>query len=555
VPDAHIESQFSRRTLLKGVAALAGGAVASGALAACAPAVPTATAPATTAPSAAAPATQARKGGSLIIASGDALVPDLAYGNAFGPQGFTALQWIWPLFRTKPASFEVINALAEGYAPSADGLSHKVTLRSGISFHDGSPIDAAAVAANLKAAFDQKDPLRGSGAYQGITTFFGGFPGNFKSVEVNDARTLTVSLAAPRADLRGALCYIYMVNPKVLQANPQGYGTDVSLLKNAGSGPFRVADFQPGQFVEFTRFDGFFEEAYLDKLRIQNVADPSARFLALKGGQVQVATGLSRADYEAASKDPAFRVHVSNPGGNVFMAFNATKNDLLRTNKDVREAIVRAMNRQAYVDAFYPKGLAQLGTQVALAPGTPGFNADVKPLPYDPDSAKALLQKAGVTNLAMTMIDPPAFGGASELKSQMEAIAADLGKVGIKVDTNLTDLAGYLAGTKDHDINVTVYGNSGNDIGVASLYFRRPPTTYQAPADPRYAQLLQDAEVATSADAQNAKLKELMAIASDNVVGAPIAYLSVAAVSGSKVHDISMTASPLDPQHRAWIEA
>ena len=117
-------------------------------------------------------------------------------------------------------------------------------------------------------------------------------------------------------------------------------------------------------------------------------------------------------------------------------------------------------------------------------PADARFNADVKPLPYHPDSAKALLQKAGVTNLAMTMIDPPAFGGASELKSQMEAIAADLGKVGIKVDTNLTDLAGYLAGTKDHDINVTVYGNSGNDIGVASLYFRRPPTTYQAPADP-----------------------------------------------------------------------
>ena len=76
-----------------------------------------------------------------------------------------------------------------------------------------------------------------------------------------------------------------VVNPKAMQANPQGYGTDVALLKTAGSGPFRIADFQPGQFVEFTRFDGFFEEAYLDKLRIQNVADPSARFLALKGGQ------------------------------------------------------------------------------------------------------------------------------------------------------------------------------------------------------------------------------------------------------------------------------
>ena len=98
--------------------------------------------------------------------------------------------------------------------------------------------------------------------------------------------------------------------------------------------------------------------------------------------------------------------------------------------------------------------------------------------------------------------DPPAFGGASELKAQMEAIASDLGKVGIKVETTLTDLAGYLANTKDNDIAVTVYGNSGNDIGVASLYFRRPPTTYQTPADPRYPQLLADAEVALDADTQ-----------------------------------------------------
>ena len=213
------------------------------------------------------------------------------------------------------------------------------------------------------------------------------------------------------------------------------------------------------------------------------------------------------------------------------------------------------MNRPAYVESFYPKGLAVVATQVALAPGTPGFNPDLKALPYDVDGAKKLLEKAGVKSLALTMIDPPAFGGASELKSQMEAIAADLGKVGITVETKLTDVAGYLAGTKDYDINVTVYGNSGNDIGVASLYFRRPPTTYQAPADPRYATLLAEAEVALDLSTQNAKLKQLMQIATENVARAPIAHLAVAAVSVAKVHDISMTASPLDPQHRAWIEA
>src|SRR5215831_10126296 len=127
------ENELPRRALLKGALALAGGAMASSLLAACAPVAPVAPAASTAAPGAPATsaagaptakpaAAQPRKGGSLIIATGDALVPDLAYGNAFGPQGFTALQWMWPLFRTKPASFEVINALAESYTPSADRL-------------------------------------------------------------------------------------------------------------------------------------------------------------------------------------------------------------------------------------------------------------------------------------------------------------------------------------------------------------------------------------------------------------------------------------------------
>jgi peptide/nickel transport system substrate-binding protein len=557
VADDRIPTErLTRRTLLRGAVVVAGGVVGGSALAACAPtaATPSPSAAASTAPTAAA-TSGPRKGGTMIIASGDALVPDLSYGNAFGPQGFTALQWMWPLFRTKPASFEIINALADSYTPSTDRLSHKITLRSGLTFHDGSPLDAAAVAANFKAAFDTTDPFRGAGAYQGVTTFFGGFPGSFKSVEINDARTLTINLSSPRADLRGSLCYISIVNPKVLQSNAKGYGTDLALLKNAGSGPFRISDFQAGQFVEFTRFDGFFEQAYLDKLRIQNIPDASARYLALKGGQAQVATGLSRADYEAAAADKAYRTHVANPGGNVFMVFNATRNQLFETNKDVREAIARAMNRQAYVDSFFPKGLATLGTQVALAPGTPGYNPDVKALPYDPEGAKALLQKAGATSVSLKMIDPPAFGGASELKSLMEAIASDLGKVGVKVETNLTDLAGYLAGTVNNDIAVTVYGNSGNDIAVASLYFRRPPTTYHSPSDPRYAQLLGEAETALDLTVQNAKLKQVMQISADNVAGVPIAYLATAAVSTAKVHDVSMTASPLDPQHRAWIEA
>jgi peptide/nickel transport system substrate-binding protein len=562
-PGPRVPAPVSRRAMLRWMGLAAGASL----LAACAPAAPPAqptaapaakppagtTAPAATSAPAAAAAGTPRKGGTLTVVTGDGLVPDLFTGSSFGPQGLSFIQFVWPLFRTKPASFEIVPALAEAYEASQDRLSHKVTLRQGITFHDGSPIDAEAVAANLRAAFNTEDPLRGPGAYQMIPLFWGGFPGNFKGITVNDPRSFTIQLNQPRADLRGALCFIFIYNPKILKEKPKDYGTDVAALKDIGSGPFRIADFKPNQYAEYTRVDGFFEEAYLERLRIQLVPDASARFVALKSGQAQVAIGLTNADYDASVKDPAYRAHVSNPGNNVFIALNASKSEPLR-DRDVREAMARAMNRQAYVDSFFSKGLAQLGTQVALSPGTPGYNADVKPIPYDVEGAKKLLEKANVRNLNMSIVGPAAFASAPELKRLMEAIAADLGKVGVTLQVNVTDVAGWLAQGKDNDMIPVPYGNSGNDVAVASLYLKRPPTAYQPPSDPKYATLLDEANVATDLSAQNAKLKELMALTAENIAGIPVAYVAAAALSTSKVHDVSMTAAPLDPLHRTWTE-
>jgi hypothetical protein len=92
-------------------------------------------------------------------------------------------------------------------------------------------------------------------------------------------------------------------------------------------------------------------------------------------------------------------------------------------------------------------------------------------------------------------------------------------------------------------------------VAVVSLYLRRPPTAYQAPQDAQYGPLLDAANAALTLDDQKAKLQQLMALVSQNVGGVPIAYVPAAAVGTSKVHDVSMTASPLDPQHRAFLDA
>lgn len=495
------------------------------------------------------------RGGTLALATPDGLGRDLFVGNSFGPQGHAVYNYAWGLYRQVSSTKTPLPGLADGYEVSEDATVHTVKLRAGLTFHDGSPITSAEVVANLNAAFHEDDPLRDPGTYDMVPFSWGGFPGIMTSIEALDESTIKLVLSEPRAELRGALGSLMIINPKVM-AN-KSYGTDVGALRDAGSGPFRVENFSPGDFVEYSRFDGFVEEAHVDRLRLQLIADASARFLALKGGQVQGAYGLGKADWDGVVDDPAYRAHVSAPYVNCFVAFNATKNKLLAENPKVRRAIAMALNRQAYVDSFWPKGQAELGTQVALVPGVIGYNDSIEPIPYDVEGAKALIAESGATpdQLKFAAIDPAAFGGVPELGAMLEAVSADLAKVGIELSVTITDVAGWLAGTKDHDMFLVPYGNSGGgeEASVAGLYLNRSEPRYQIPNGEAYKPSIVEALSATDTAKQAELLSSVLARAAEDVAGVPVAYGLNGALTTAKVHDISVTIP--HSQEGAWIEA
>lgn len=543
-----VDGKISRSKMLKGGLGVAVGVAGLGGL------LDAASAGAATLAPAASYRRAVRKGGTMVMASGDGMGRDFFVGNSFGPQAFSYSQFVYGLWRYTPGGARLIDGLAVGYTPSKDGLSHVIVLRENIKFHDGSEINAKAVAHNLRAAFYTNYSLRGPGIYLMVPLFWGGFPGIVKNIQVLGKRTLKITLTEPRADIRAALGSIYIYNPRVLAT--KGYGTDIEALKAAGSGPFQLVNFQSGQFAEFRKVKGHFEEAYLDRLRVQLVPDASARFLALRSGQAHVAIGLGNADWNSVVDDPRYRTFVSALSNNVFVGLNATKNPLLRTSRDVREALARAMNRPAYVANYWGKGLARLSSQIALGLGVNGNNPALKPLPYDPAGAAALLKKAGVSDLKLSIINPPAFAAAPELAAMLQAMAGDLAKVGVDLTVKITDVPGWLAGAPANDMAVGPYGGSvGNGVAIASLYLRRPLTAYQPPYRGVFRKLLEEAAVSLSVDERDRKLKRLMALTSQYVSGIPIAYSYAGAVGTAKVRDVSNSASPVDPQNRAWIEA
>lgn len=535
---SHFEGRFGRRQLLQGAGVLAAG----GMLAACGSSGSSSTS---------ASGGKPRRGGQLTIVTGDGLARDLFVGNSFGPQALAVSQFAWPLFRYVPGTFTLIPALASRYKVSPDAKTHTIELRSGLTFHDGSTLDAQAVADNMNAAFFERAKLRGPGSYLMVPLFWGGFPGAVDSIKATDGGTIVFQLNEPRADIRGALTFIPIYNPKVL-AN-DAYGTKAKLLGAAGSGPFKVESFSPGQFVELSRVPGFFEEAYLDRLRIQLVPDASARFLALRSGQAQAAIGLSKADWDGNVTSPDYRKHVSLPGGSVFLGINTGADDKLKDPR-VREALVRAMNREQYVSAFWGDGLAELASQVTLTPGSLPKPTGTEPLPYDPAGARRLLQQAGAEGLELSVISPAAFAAAPELSSLLSAAAQDLSKVGVKLNVRITDIAGWLAGTGRSPLFATAFGNSGgNAPAVAALYFNPVPGDATPPDTETFRKQVLSAQSATSLSQQNDEMVALMQDSAKAVAGIPVAYAASAALSRANVHDLAVSAAPIDPQNRAWI--
>lgn len=131
-------------------------------------------------------------------------------------------------------------ALASSWTVSGDGLDYIFNLRTGATFHDGSPANADAVIANFNRWFDPKDANHGSGKYDAWVAAFKGFKGSstVDGIEKVNETTVLLHLNTPDADLLKKLAdpAFSIVSPAALSA--AGFGTQTG--KDGGSGAYKL---------------------------------------------------------------------------------------------------------------------------------------------------------------------------------------------------------------------------------------------------------------------------------------------------------------------------
>lgn len=373
-------------------------------LAACAP--PQSTVP----PSTATPATPAQAtpvsatatappstttGGTLTIGWGGA--PDsLNPGAGYLPESFDIWEVTYETLLTLDHKGNYAPWLATAWEPSADGKVWTITLREGSTWHDGTPLTAE----DVVFTFQMIMGFEAFGLAKEYTT-------RFQEVEPLDPQTVRISLEAPVANMEERLVSVYILPRHIWEQFKDDeqaaleFGNDPLI----GSGPFKLAAYQQGEFVRLVANKAHWAAPKIDEIIYRSFANPDALVQALKAGEVDLITQVPATTVDTLRADANLRV-VTAPGLSLrTIAFNlldpancppeatCSGHPALR-DVHVRRALAHATDKQQLIVAG-TMGLARPG--LTLVPPTMGtaFNTALQDYAYDPELARQLLEENG----------------------------------------------------------------------------------------------------------------------------------------------------------------
>ena len=396
----------------------------------------------------------------------------------------------------------VVPGLAESWEISADGTVYTFKLHDGVTFHDGSTMDADDVKFSLDRARAEDSANAQKALFSGIT-----------DVTVVDPLTVQVTLGDPNGNFLFNMAWgdAVIVAPETIgdiKTNP------------VGTGAFKFSGWVQGDKIDLVKnVDYWGTPAVLDSATFKFISDPTAAFAAMMAEDIDAFSGFPAPEnlpqFEA---DPRFQVLVGSTEGETILSTNNKQPPF--DNVKVREALAHAIDRQAIVDgAMFGYG-TPIGTH--FAPHNPAYVDLTGQSAYDPDKAKALLAEAGFADGFETTLHlpPPSYA-----RRGGEIIAAQLAQVGIKAEITNVEWAQWLETVfRGKNFGLTIVSHTEPmDIGIYArpeYYFQYDNAAFQSlmsdlngTTDPaKRTEMLQQAQKIIADDYVNGYLFQLAAL-------------------------------------------
>jgi peptide/nickel transport system substrate-binding protein len=389
-----------------------------------------------------------------------------------------------PILRFKTGTVDLEPCLASAWDISTDGLVYTFHLRPA-SFHDGTPVTAPAIKLNYDRQIDDKHPYH----FPGITYTEIVFSNVSKIDAVND-RTLRIAQSRPAVTLLSNLALFAegIVSPAALKK----YGKDYS-LHPTGSGPYKFERWAKGvEFIETAYPQYWGGRPWIDRVVWKTVADNTVRLEQLRTGELDVTTELDFKDVAGLRADRRFQVVSGNFLDTQYVILNQHKPPF--DKREARQAVQYAVNKANIAKvAFFGNYTVGAGP---VPPGLLGYDKSLDEVyPHDPAKAKAMLEKAGANNMAVTLLHKTeAFW-----PEIAQLLQADLQAAGLQVSLQGLEEAAFYAkiNASEHQmgLNDWVMDTSDPDDIMWSVFSTKRARQRMGYENPQVDKLNKDAQV------------------------------------------------------------
>ncbi len=442
---------------------------------------------------------------------------------------------------------KLTGSLAEKWSVSEDGMVYTFNIRKGVKFSDGSDLTAEDVVKSLKATPVNLGQYNGS--YGKLSTII-------KDVRATGEHTVELQLTQPYYSTLRDLC---LANPFGIVSSEQ-LNEDLTVKGSFnsatfGTGPYMYKGEGNGQTYDFVKNPYYWgEEPQVDSFSIKVLADNDAKILALKNGEIDFISGISKISSES------YREMKDTGGFGAKVDANATQTYYIGYNlshpvfgdRAVREAIASAIDKKNIVDNIYG-GLYE-NADTFFSKALPFCDVEQKVYGFDPESAELLLDKAGYRDTDGDGVREKAgnrlaadflyqTGSASD-DDMAVYICDQLKKLGIELTPKAAPMMDWFAMISGGKYGLTVFKTQGGYYDPSNVISNMDPEKSMDPvmsqiADflPGKAQLV--SEVNSTAD--EGRIQEIystiLTSMADNCLNTPIYYTHQVVLFNDRISD------------------
>jgi peptide/nickel transport system substrate-binding protein len=485
----------------------------------------------TTSTSTTSTAASPQTGGTLRIISG-AEVNSFMVGEMYSPEDMSQrMPAMETLVRYDSVKQQAVAFLAEQVIEDPAGLTITFKLRSGVTFHDGTVCDAAAIKWNL-----DQEMIAPNTAPDFV---------DVSSIDVIDTKTIKVTFKRWDSSFLREMCWdSAVISPTAFKEK----GLDYVRVTPVGTGPFKLVTFERDVKKVYQKFDGYWQKGrpYLDSVVINIIADPTVQLASLLKGENDILGGLAYTDAKTIKATSGLQLYQAAQASGTYycMAGDSANPDSPFANIKVRQAVSYALDRESIKKYVY-YDYAEV-TNGLNSPQCSTYNPNVKGYPFDSAKAKALLVEAGYKDgFSAKLYCRP----EKNYKDMATAIQSNLADVGIKVDLQVLNAGQYGAMFFGSGwTNALFIGGMVGDpeLGVVGRFFFSKAAgigfsnSIIHPDDVEAA--IVDMMSATSNDIKKAKAWEFGSLAVDKyAMATPLVTSAPLTAASVKVHDPNIT--------------